>query len=238
MQRRTEESRTAVIASLLADPTRSVVLWTLSDGRALPAGELARLARVSPATMSEHLSKLVRASLIRVERSGRHRYYRIGAPAVVRVLEALATVAPIAPRSDRGITEDASRSAIRLARTCYDHLAGYAGVKITDALLEAGYMVETGSGYDVTAAGEQWFAALGIGVSDARRRANEKRRQFARACLDWSERRHHIAGELGERLCERLLELAWFERRHGTRALRVTALGRRSLKRHLGVTLL
>lgn len=233
MRAHTDESGTASVASLIAESTRSAVLWMLSDGRSLAAGELARLANVSPATMSEHLSKLVNGDLVRVERCGRHAYYRISGPEVVRVLERLATLdARSAPDHARP-----ADTAIRLARTCYDHLAGSAGVAITNALVKRRYLVETESGYDVSKNGEDWFAVLGVSVPDARLRATETRRQFARACLDWSERRHHLAGELGARLCARTLELGWFERRRGTRALRVTAIGRRRLKAELDVRL-
>lgn len=209
------------------------MLWALSDGRALPAGELARLAHIAPATASVHLAKLVAAHLLRVERSGRHRYYCVNGPEIVRVLEALATLsgAPFGREHQRG------DRAIRLARTCYDHLAGIAGVRITESLVEQGVMSETDGGYDVTELGERWFAEIGASVSAARQHAKTTRRNFARACLDWSERRHHLAGELGALLCARALELGWFERRHGTRALRVTNIGRRALKRELGIVL-
>lgn len=228
-----DEPNTALIASLIADPARSAMLWALSDGRTLAAGELSRLARIAPATASAHLAKLVSADLLRVQRSGRHRYYSIARPEVVRALETLATLDRTSVASER----QRGHSALRLARICYDHLAGSAGVQITEALVGQGYVVEVDAGYDVTAVGESWFSEMGISVPDGRKRAKATRRHFTLACLDWSERRYHLAGKLGALLCERALELAWFERRPGTRALRTTSLGRRVLRREFGIVL-
>jgi DNA-binding transcriptional ArsR family regulator len=228
-----DEPNIALIASLIADPARSVMLWALSDGRTLAAGELSRLARIAPATASAHLAKLVSADLLRVQRSGRHRYYRIARPEVVRALETLATLDRTSVASER----QRGHGALRLARTCYDHLAGSAGVQITEALVAQGCMVEADAGYDVTAIGERWFSEIGISVPDGRKLAKATRRHFTIACLDWSERRHHLAGKLGALLCQRALELLWFERRPGTRALRTTSIGRRALRREFGIVL-
>ena len=228
-----DDPNIALIASLIADPARSAMLWALSDGRALAAGELSRLAHIAPATASAHLAKLVSADLLRVQRSGRHRYYSIAGPEVVRALETLATLdrTSVAGERQRG------HSALRLARTCYDHLAGSAGVRITEALVAQSYMIEADAGYDVTTIGERWFSVIGISVPDGRKHAMATRRHFTMACLDWSERRHHLAGKLGALLCVRALELAWFERRPGTRALRITSIGRRALRREFGIVL-
>src|SRR6185437_9583709 len=224
----------AAVAKLLADSTRSAMLWALSDGRALPAGELDRVAGVQAATASANLAKLVAAQLIAVEAQGRHRYYRVASGEVVRVLEALAT---LSTHHFDGISPHPAVSGVRLARTCYDHLAGRAGVGVTAALLDTGYLSEVESGYDVTISGTAWFERLGIRVADVHQRAQRTRRIFARACLDWSERRHHVAGVLGAALCHRMLEIEWFERLPATRALRVTNEGRRELRRRLGVAL-
>ena len=227
-----EDADTAGVARLLVDPTRTAMLWALSDGRTLRAGELARIAGVRAATASEHLARLESAALIVAQKTGRHRYFRVAKPEVVRVLEMLATLAhahmPSQPPS-------ATLTGVRFARTCYDHLAGNVGVRITHALVAAGHLIENESGYDVARSGDEWFGAIGIDVHDVRRSARSSRRAFARACLDWSERRHHVAGALGASLCARLLELEWFERLPATRALRVTNHGRRELKRRLGV---
>ena len=234
MSRAHGEADTAAVAGAFADPARSAMLWALSDGRALPAGELARIAHVSAATASAHLAKLVSSGFVRVDPSGRHRYYRLARPDVVSVLEALARLAP-APQS---LHASDSPTGLRLARTCYDHLAGRAGVRITDGLIDRGYLTEMESGYSVGDEGVAFFGDLDICVADLRQHAAATRRAFARACLDWSERRHHVAGALGAALCTALLRLEWFERLQGTRALRITSNGRRSVKQVLGVQVL
>lgn len=217
------------IAALIADPARSAMLWALSDGRALPAGELARIAAVTPATTSEHLAKLVAGGLIIGERHGRHRYYRLANPDVVGAMEALAVASRPTPARTAG--EAYAGKLLRFARTCYDHLAGFVGVAVTEALVESGALRLEGRAYVVTADGEARFAELGIDVPALR----SERRAFARACLDWSERRYHLAGALGARLCERLIALKWLERQPGTRALRVSSAGRRALQRSFGI---
>ncbi|HEX6533595.1 MAG TPA: winged helix-turn-helix domain-containing protein [Gemmatimonadaceae bacterium] len=217
------------IATLIADAARSAMLWALSDGRALPAGELARIAGVAPATASEHLAKLVAGGVISGERHGRHRYYRLATPEVVAAMEALAVAAR--PLPARSAEEAYAGKLLRLARTCYDHLAGFVGVAVTESLVECGALVLDGRAYVVTASGVARFAELGVDAREPR----PARRAFARACLDWSERRYHLAGTLGARLCERLIALEWLERQPGTRALRVTSVGRRALQRSFGV---
>jgi DNA-binding transcriptional ArsR family regulator len=209
------------------------MLWALSDGRALPAGELARIARISAATASAHLAKLVSSGFVRVDPSGRHRYYRLARADVVTVLEALATLAP----ASLSLHGSEPVTGVRLARTCYDHLAGRAGVRITEGLLDRAYLVEGESGYTVTRDGDAFCADLGIRVGELRQHAGETRRAFARPCLDWSERRYHVAGALGSAICTALLRIEWFERLPGTRALRVTSTGRRAMRRALGVQL-
>jgi len=226
------EADVAGVARLLADQARTTMLFALSDGRALSAGALARAARVAPATASAHLSKLVTAGLLAADRAGRHRYYRLANPSIIHALEALAAAAPVRDRAPAGAGTIAG---IRLARTCYDHLAGVLGVGVTDALVARGWLAGARNGYEVTAAGEDGLAGLGVDVREIRRRAEATRRAFARACLDWSERRYHLAGALGARLCERLLELEWVERLPSTRALRVSNTGRRALRRHFDV---
>jgi DNA-binding transcriptional ArsR family regulator len=225
---------TSGLARVLADPTRSAMLWALSDGRALPAGELARVGRVTAATASSHLAKLLAADLVRVEKFGRHRCFRLANPDIVRVLEALAALAPRA-HSDHGTTPSRT-SGIRFARTCYDHLAGRVGVCIAEALLDRRHIEETEGGYAVTRSGDAWFGSVGISIADLRSHTSS-RRAFARACLDWSERQYHVAGALGAALCTRLLDIEWFERLPATRALRLTNTGRRQLRRRLEITL-
>jgi DNA-binding transcriptional ArsR family regulator len=157
-----DDARVAPTAILLADAARAAMLWALSDGRALPAGELARVARVGAPTASAHLAKLVAGGLLAAERHGRHRYCRLATPAVVAALEAIAVLAPPA-RAPSAKAAHAGR-AVRLARTCYDHLAGVLGVAVTEALVAQGALVLAGRAYVVTDDGAARFARLGIDV--------------------------------------------------------------------------
>ncbi|MEP6731283.1 MAG: MarR family transcriptional regulator [bacterium] len=230
---RLADADVAPLGMLLADSARVAMLWAVSDGRALPAGELSRAGRVSPSAASAHLARLVTGGLLSVERHGRHRYYRLVNPAIVNVLEAMATVAEPVPA--KSLKEAHAASAIRLARTCYDHLAGVLGVSITDALLKQSALILSGREYIITDTGVASLAKLGIDVHRLGETARRTRRPVTRACLDWSERRYHIAGALGATICSRLLELQWLERQPATRALRVTNEGRRALRQHFDV---
>jgi len=213
------DANIAYTAMLLADPTRACFLTMLSDGRALPAGELARSARVSPSVASIHLTKLVEAKLLIAERQGRHRYFRLADPTIVQLLEALATHSP--PRPIRSLREAETGKAIRFARTCYDHLAGALGVRITAALVQQKHLVEENRHFLVTERGTERFHKLGIDVHALR----GQRRAFAPCCLDWSERQYHVAGALGAALATRCFELGWIKRLALNRALQVTDEG-------------
>lgn len=194
------------------------MLDSLMSGRALAAGELARVAGIAPSTASEHLARLLSGGLVEVVARGRHRYYRIAGPAVGAALEALSHVAPARPV--RTLRESGHARALGFARTCYDHLAGRCGVALHDALLERQWLSEA---YDVTPAGATALAGWGVDVEAARGR----RRSFARPCLDWTERRPHLAGALAAGIEAALLERGWFVRRSAdSRALRLTEQGR------------
>ena len=223
----------ASVAALIGDPGRAAMLAALLDKRGLPAGELARVARVGPATASEHLRKLVRGGLLTVETHGRHRYFRLAGPGVARALESLALVAP--PRAARSAQEAFLAKGIRFARTCYDHLAGQLGVLVTEALLarRALTLDERGLLPGIEAAAV--FGALGVDVAEVTERARRSRRPIARACLDWSERQYHLAGALGGALVDSLIERKWVERVPSSRALRVTSAGRRAFQRELEI---
>jgi len=189
----------------------------------LTATELAARARVAPPTASGHLAKLVAGSLLAVEVQGRHRYYRIASAEIADILEALGTLAPRAAGSTR--REGEAVAGLRFARSCYDHLAGRLGVRLRQGLLERGFLVEDGAEHQVTPAGEAVFSTFGVDVQHAR----QGHRAFARACLDWSERRPHIAGSFGAALLRRLLERGWLVRCVGSRELELTAAGRQGL---------
>jgi DNA-binding transcriptional ArsR family regulator len=214
------------VGALVGDGARARMLVALMDGRALPAGKLALAARVSPQTTSAHLSKLVAGKLLVVEPQGKHRYYRLAGPKVGSLIEALSVVAPLPAATAR---ESAEGQRLRFARSCYMHLAGIVGVELNCAAQRSGLWVPSRhKEYKVTDQGTQWLQALGIAAST-------RRRGFARACLDWTERRHHVAGPLGTLLLKRFLELEWIARLHGTRAVQLTQRGRRELERQLGL---
>jgi len=214
----------SVVARLIAEPTRAAMLDALVAGRALAAGELARLAGVSPATASGHLAQLRAGGLVEVVASGRHRYYRLGGPAVAHAMEALAAISP--DRPVRSLRQSRSAAALAAARTCYDHLAGRIGVALHDALMARGAFA---AGYDLTPAGQSLLDGLGVWVPPSRR-------PFARPCLDYTERRPHLAGGLGAALCARLFDLGWVvQRAVGDRGLRVTPVGTRGFADVFGI---
>jgi DNA-binding transcriptional ArsR family regulator len=217
------------VAFLLADPARVSILLALSDGREVAAGELALVAGVTAATASFHLAKLTSAGLIGLRRQGRHQLYRLASPEVVKALEALAVLAPQgAPRTHR---QARIGRAVRAGRTCYDHLAGRLGVCLTRALLDRGAIRLAGAEFNVTPVGERLLHELGVDLPQVRAR----RRAFAAACLDWSEREPHIAGALGAALLTRLFDFGWIKRMPASRAVEVTFAGRRGLHQMFGI---
>jgi DNA-binding transcriptional ArsR family regulator len=221
----------ASIAELIADPARSAILVALLDGLALPAGELALLAGVSAQSASGHLSKLVVGGLLAVHSAGRHRYYRIAKPEVAHALEALGAISTM-PRPC-SVPADPHARALCAARSCYDHLAGRVAVELAAALESAKAIKPCGDrDYEIGSHGKAWFKTMGLDI-DALRRS---RRSFARQCLDWTERKPHLAGALGAALCSRMLALKWMARRPKTRALRITQLGARELHARLRIS--
>jgi DNA-binding transcriptional ArsR family regulator len=216
----------AETAALIGDPARCAMLAALMQGRALTAGELARSAGVSPQTASGHLARLGAAGLLAVERQGRHRYHRLASPAVARLLEGLMEVAGAAPRR---VATGPRDGAMRVARTCYDHLAGRLGVALADALAAQGAIELTADGGAVTERGEAVLRGLGVHATP------RKGRLFCRPCLDWSERRPHVGGVLGAALCARCFELGWVRRREGGRTLEITPAGWLGLRERLGI---
>jgi DNA-binding transcriptional ArsR family regulator len=221
----------AEVASLVGDPGRSNMLVALLDGRALTASELAYTAGVAPATASGHLSKLLEGRLLVAARQGRHRYFRLASPDVARMLEGIMVVAA-EPAPKRRATPRIS-PALREARTCYDHLAGRLAVALADALTGRGHVLLAEDGDEVTEAGLAFFAGLGIDLGIAAKR----RRLFCKPCLDWSERRPHLAGAVGTALATRAFGLGWVERIRDSRAVTITAAGRRGFSEAFGVTL-
>ena len=222
------EPSTAIAAALIGVPARANILAALMDGRALTASELAYHAGVSPQTTSSHLAKLEDAKLVAVEKQGRHRYYRLAGAAVAEALELLALIVPqhrVPPRQRSKEVEET-----RAARFCYDHLAGALGTGLTDAMLAKGFIAPEDKDFGVTPKGEAFFAELGLEIAGLRR----LRRAFARQCLDWSERRPHLAGALGAGFAELALERRWIQRAKQGRRVFVTEAGHGAFKELLG----
>ena len=201
----------------------------LLDGRALAASELAVAARITPQTASTHLAKLTEAGLLSVVRSGRHRYFRLASPTVVEMIEGIVAVALQKRPRYRPLSREArARDA---ARICYDHLAGRLSVDLTDACVAREYLALDDEVAEITTAGTRFFTEFGIALPAAR----SPRRHVCRPCLDWTERRPHIAGALGAALTKRYFDLGWIERMKRSHAVLVTPLGRRGLQKTFGI---
>jgi DNA-binding transcriptional ArsR family regulator len=220
-------NRMASVAALLGDPARANILAALMDGRALTAKELAFAAHVSPQTASGHLARLTDASLLAAEKQGRHRYFRLASPLVGQMVESVMAVA--GPESTTPTTWRGGE-ALRTARTCYDHLAGRLGVALADALTESEHVALSHDGGEVTDRGHAFLCDFGAEPAPGKR-------IFCRPCLDWSERRSHIAGRLGAALATRCMDLKWIERQRDSRAVTITAAGMRGFAETFGIHL-
>ena len=213
----------AEVAALVGDPARANILCALLGGRALIATELAVAAGVSPQTTSGHLGKLFAARLVVLMKQGRHRYYRLAGPQVGQMLESIMNVALAGP--PRFQPKSRLDDELRLARTCYDHIAGMLGVGLAERMSARSLVILGEEAGEVTQAGMDFLSKLGVDLSFMRAR----RRVFCRPCLDWTERRLHIGGAVGAALAQRFFELAWIERVRDSRALTVTPAGRSGL---------
>ena len=240
------------IASLIGDPVRGRVLWTLMDGKAYTATELAIQADTSRPNLSMHLKKLSYAGLLNVEIQGRHHYYTFARPEIAYALEAMANLLPAKERSGTPVAKNAGRPSSELralapprsgppvqdnepparsvqpiayCRHCYDHLAGRVGVQVTESLLRQKLIVHRGREFEVTPAGVKWFDKMDIDCAELKK----QRRSFSRVCLDWTERKHHLAGSLGAALLSKMLGSHWLRPASDARVFIVTGKGQKAM---------
>ncbi|WBY01393.1 helix-turn-helix transcriptional regulator [Ramlibacter tataouinensis] len=223
----------ARVASLVGEPARTGMLVALMDGRALTAHELANAGRVTPATASRHLALLVEAGLLRLEKQGRHRYHRLASADVARLLEGIMQLAAASSPAPHRVATGPRDAALRLARTCYDHLAGGLAVAIADRLVDEGAVVIEEDTAVVTDKAAAALAGLGLDA-EALQADGRSTRPPCRPCLDWGERRMHLAGRLGALLCSHCLQQGWLLRKPQTRALQLTPAGAIALRDWLG----
>ncbi len=222
------DARISFPAAMLADPARETIVMALMDGRAYTAKELAHRAHVTPQTASHHLAKLVDAMLLVCHRQGRHAYYRLNGPDVAAAVEALVRIAP-APTVPAHTKHRAGP--FRHARRCYDHLAGVCAVAIAARIEALDLVTSAGTDYRLTAHGQRFFEEMGLDIDGLQ----TKRRSFLRPCIDWTERRPHVAGALGAGLLDHYLAAGWFDDPRGTRQLTLTERGAHMLRETFGV---
>jgi DNA-binding transcriptional ArsR family regulator len=221
----------AEVAALVGNPARANILIALANGRALTASELAYVAGVSPPTASEHLARLTAANLLSVARQGRHSYFRLSSPKIARMIESIMVVAADGPQRYRPRWNGDEQ--LRTARTCYDHIAGRLGVALADSLAQHRHVLLTDDGGMLTRAGENYLTDFGVRLDAIK----EGRRTFCRPCLDWSERRPHLAGALGAAFADRCFDLGWIARIRDSRALKIPPVGERGFKEVFGISL-
>ena len=225
------EDNFVLVTSLICEPSRARMLWNLLDGRAYTASELAIVGDISATSASNHLAKMLEADIIKVELQGRHRYYSFSKPEVAYVVESLANLA--SSNSNTSVRKNSIPEGVQYCRTCYDHLAGYVGVKLVETIERNGYIKKSGGAYSVSEKGWKWFAEFDIMKADFK----NGRRPLTRQCLDWSERRPHLAGLLGAFLLEKMIQRKWFKKVQFSRELIVTAKGRQEINDILGLQL-
>lgn len=225
------QSLFAEVAALSGDPARASMLDALMDGRALTATELACAAGITPQSASTHLARMTAVGLLAVEKQGRHRYHRLATPSVARMMESIMQVAADLEPDRKRLTVGPRDAALRKARTCYDHFAGQLGVALADALVEQGRVELTSDAGLLTETGVAFLGEIGIDTGPMLTRGTKRSgRVLCRPCLDWSERRPHLAGSLGAALCAHSMEQGWTRRIAGTRAIDVTPRGEQILR--------
>jgi DNA-binding transcriptional ArsR family regulator len=225
------EDKFVSLSALICEPTRARMLWNLLDFRAYTASELSIIAGTSPTSASNHLAKLLEAGIIKVEIQGRHRYYSLSNPEVAYAVEGLANL--VNNNAATSVKKEPQKNGVKYCRTCYDHLAGFIGVKIVEALEVKGCLTKSENVYLVSEKGWEWFAFFNISKEDFK----NNRRPLTRQCLDWSERRPHLAGQLGAIFLIKMLERNWFKKVQFSRELVTTRKGHQELYNLLGIDL-
>jgi DNA-binding transcriptional ArsR family regulator len=223
------DPRVSEVAAIISDNSRSTMLLTLLDGRKYTASELARVSKITPQTDSFHLSKMIAQGVIRTEKYGRHKYISIANVEIAKIVESLLCLTP--PRKPNSLREVSTSKEIYFARSCYDHLAGTLGVEITNSFLKKHFIIDNGEIFELTSLGEDFLKNIGVNIEVVRK----KRRSFSHRCLDWSERKFHLAGALGNSILIFTLENGWVERMPLSRALRVTKKGKEGFRDVFGV---
>jgi DNA-binding transcriptional ArsR family regulator len=216
-------------ATLIGDPTRAAIMWTLLDGRAFTATELSVAVNTSPQNLSMHLGKLLDADLLSVEKQGRHKYYRFSNKEVAYVVEAMANLIPKLEIQSKKDTEN--YPPIKYCRTCYDHLAGKIGVALADSLLKQKIIIENKNTFEVSSEGKKWFSNFGINLEEAQK----QKRIFLKPCLDWSERRNHIAGSIGSLLFNKMINEDWLRKTKDSRAIIITGKGEKEILKYFKI---
>ena len=222
------EPNIALIASLIGDQARSKMLTALMCGKALTATELALEADITAQTASSHLTKLVAGELLVVRKQGRHKYFQLRGHQVAELLEQLLTLSAATSTQS---TTGPSDPRLRYARICYDHLAGEQGVKLYDTLIQTGLLIDHVQQPQLTEQGERFFQDLGVDLSQLQ----DKKRPLCKACLDWSERRSHLAGSLGHWILSDLIDKQWARQDMDSRTIQFSEQGLRQFYRRYGL---
>ena len=223
------DNQFATIATLIGEPARAIMLWNLLDGRAYTAGELALVSNISPQSASNHLNKLIEADFLKVEKQGKHRYYRFAKDEVAYAVEAIANLIPEKKSLEK--RKVCINGDIQFCRTCYDHLAGKVAVNITQSLLQSKLLVLDQNEFIVTTEGENWFTQMDIDINEVKK----SKRYFAKPCLDWTERKYHLGGALGAALLSQMQKHNWIRPKAHSRIVILTGKGESELSK-LGIS--
>ena len=224
------ENQFKQIAALIGEPVRASIMWALMDGRSMNATELAISTDTTQQNLSMHLAKLLKANLLSVENLGRYRYYKFARKEIAYAIEAMTVLIPQPIAKERIV--ELNEPSVLHCRTCYDHLAGKTGVAITDSLIRQKIVVFNNDVPELSNKGKKWFSGLGIDIDELK----QERRSFLRPCLDWSERRHHVAGSLAAAFLDKMLLFDWIRRTRHSRIIVITSKGQKAFYDHFNIS--